>query len=151
MLKKRLEGSKGNWAEELHGLLWAYRTTHKTETQETPYALVYGAEAIIPTEMHVKTTVSGTTSQEKKPRANVAKSRPTRRKERNCPTEKMVLPTRSSQDLQQEGHNQNFSARRLGPATNIENNWETHPGMGRTLQDNRVTGSRGIQASRRQR
>ena len=64
MLKKRLEGSKGNWAEELHGLLWAYRTTHKTETQETPYALVYGAEAIIPTEMHVKTTVLGTTSQE---------------------------------------------------------------------------------------
>ena len=64
MLKKRLEGSQGNWAEELHGVLWAYRTTPKTATQETPNALVYGAEAIIPTEMHVKTTISGTTSQE---------------------------------------------------------------------------------------
>ena len=64
MLKKRLEGSQGNWAEELHGVLCAYRTTPKTATQETPYALVYGAEAIIPTEMHVRTTVSGTISQE---------------------------------------------------------------------------------------
>ena len=60
-----MEGSQGNWAEELHGVLWACRTTPKTATHETPYALVYGAEAIIPTEMHVKTTVSGTTSQEK--------------------------------------------------------------------------------------
>ena len=64
MLKKRLEGSQGNWAEGLHGVLWAYRTTPKTVTKETPNALVYGAEAIIPTEMHVKTTISGTTSQE---------------------------------------------------------------------------------------
>ena len=59
-----MEGSQGNWAEELHGVLWACRTTPKTATHETPYALVYGAEAIIPTEMHVKTTVLGTTSQE---------------------------------------------------------------------------------------
>ena len=64
MLKKRLECFKGNWAEELHGVLWAYHTTPKTATQETPYALVYGIEAITPTEMHVKTTVWGTTSQE---------------------------------------------------------------------------------------
>ncbi|XP_013628220.1 PREDICTED: uncharacterized protein LOC106334478 [Brassica oleracea var. oleracea] len=64
MLKKRLEGSHGKWAEELHGVLWAYRTTPKTATQENPYSLVYGSEAIIPTEMHVRTTVSGSTSQE---------------------------------------------------------------------------------------
>ena len=64
MLKKRLEGSHGNWAEELHGVLWAHRTTSKTVTQETPYSLVYGSEAIIPTEMHMRTTVSGSTSQE---------------------------------------------------------------------------------------
>ena len=64
MLKKRLEGSHGKWAEELHGVFWAYRTTPKTATQENPYLLVYGSEAIIPTEMHVRTTVSGSTSQE---------------------------------------------------------------------------------------
>ena len=65
MLKKRLEGSHGKCAEELHGVLWAYRTTPKTATQETPYTLVYGTEVIIPTEVHVRTTVSGSTSLEK--------------------------------------------------------------------------------------
>ncbi|XP_048622714.1 uncharacterized protein LOC125591869 [Brassica napus] len=64
MLKKRLEGSHGKFAEELHGVLWAYRTTPNTTTGETPYSLVYGSEAIIPTEMHVRTTASGYTSQE---------------------------------------------------------------------------------------
>ena len=64
MLKKRLEDSHGKWAEELHGVLWAYPTTPKTATGETPYSLVYGSEAIIPTEMHVRITVSRSTSQE---------------------------------------------------------------------------------------
>ena len=64
MQKKRLESSQGLWAEELHGVLWAYRSTPKTATQETPYSLVYGTEAIIPTEMHVKTTVSRSLTQE---------------------------------------------------------------------------------------
>ena len=30
ILKKRLEGSHGKWAGELHGVLWAFRTTPKT-------------------------------------------------------------------------------------------------------------------------
>ncbi|KAL0826848.1 hypothetical protein Bca101_050525 [Brassica carinata] len=64
MLKKRLEGSHGKWAEELHGVLRAYQTTPKTETGETPYTLVYGSEAIVPTKMNVRTTVSGSNSQE---------------------------------------------------------------------------------------
>ena len=66
MLKKRLEGSHGKWAEELHVVFWAYRTTQKTATGETPYSLVYGSVAIVTTEMHVRTTVSGSTSQEEK-------------------------------------------------------------------------------------
>lgn len=63
MLKKRLEGSQENWTEELHGVLWAHRTTPKTAMLETPFSLVYGAEAITPTEMQVRTTVSGPISQ----------------------------------------------------------------------------------------
>nr|XP_033517645.1 uncharacterized protein LOC117281896 [Nicotiana tomentosiformis] len=47
-LKKRLEESKGKWPEVLPGVLWAYRTTTKTSTGETPFLLVYGAEALIP-------------------------------------------------------------------------------------------------------
>ena len=36
----------------------------KTATQENPNSLVYGTEAIIPTEMHMRTTASWSTSQE---------------------------------------------------------------------------------------
>ena len=64
MIKERKEKAHRRWAEELHGVLWAYRTTPKTTTLETPFSLVYGTEAIVPTEVHVKTTVSGPISQE---------------------------------------------------------------------------------------
>ncbi|XP_070005032.1 uncharacterized protein [Nicotiana sylvestris] len=50
-LKKRLEESKGYKPEVLPGVLWAYRTTAKTSTGETPFLLVYGAEALIPVEI----------------------------------------------------------------------------------------------------
>ncbi|KAL0312962.1 UNVERIFIED_CONTAM: hypothetical protein Sradi_5695500 [Sesamum radiatum] len=47
-LKTRLEGAKGSWVEELPGVLWAYRTTLRTATGETPFCLVYGSEAVVP-------------------------------------------------------------------------------------------------------
>ncbi|XP_070022523.1 uncharacterized protein [Nicotiana sylvestris] len=50
-LKKRLEESKGKWPEVLPGVLWAYRTIEKTSTGETPFSLMYGAEALIPVEI----------------------------------------------------------------------------------------------------
>ncbi|XP_070045918.1 uncharacterized protein [Nicotiana tomentosiformis] len=50
-LKKRLEESKGKWPEVLPGVLWAYRTTTKIGTRETPFSFVYGAEALIPVEI----------------------------------------------------------------------------------------------------
>nr|XP_016496553.1 PREDICTED: uncharacterized protein LOC107815485 [Nicotiana tabacum] len=43
-----LEESKGNWPEVLPRVLWAYRTTTKISTVETPFLLVYGTEAFIP-------------------------------------------------------------------------------------------------------
>ncbi|XP_019259750.1 PREDICTED: uncharacterized protein LOC109237819 [Nicotiana attenuata] len=54
-LKKILEVAKGKWPEELPGVLWAYRTTAKSSTAETPFSLVYGAEALIPIEVGVPT------------------------------------------------------------------------------------------------
>ena len=39
--------------EELHGVLWAYRTTPHTATQETLFLLSYGIEAVIPAEIEV--------------------------------------------------------------------------------------------------
>ena len=50
-LKKRLGKAKGQWTEELIEVLWAYRCTPQTTTQETPYNLTYGTEAMIPVEM----------------------------------------------------------------------------------------------------
>lgn len=50
-MKKRLKGAKGNWAEELPSVLWAYRTTLRRSTGETPFSMEYGAETIIPVEI----------------------------------------------------------------------------------------------------
>nr|XP_009803654.1 PREDICTED: uncharacterized protein LOC104248990 [Nicotiana sylvestris] len=50
-LKKRLEATKGKWPEELPGVLWAYQTTAKSSIGETPFSLMYGAEALIPMEV----------------------------------------------------------------------------------------------------
>ncbi|CAL9019626.1 unnamed protein product [Prunus brigantina] len=47
-LKKRLEGAEGKWVDDLPGVLWAYRTTKRRSTGETPFSLAYGTEAIIP-------------------------------------------------------------------------------------------------------
>ncbi|KAL0427703.1 UNVERIFIED_CONTAM: hypothetical protein Slati_2945100 [Sesamum latifolium] len=52
-IKRRLERVGGNWAEELTSVLWAYRTTPRGSTGESPFALVYGTEAIIPTELGI--------------------------------------------------------------------------------------------------
>ena len=35
-------------------MLWAYRTTRKSATQETPFALAFGTEAVAPIEVGLK-------------------------------------------------------------------------------------------------
>ena len=52
IIKTRLEGAKGVWPDKLPGVLWAYRTTVRTPTGETPFKLAYGSEAVIPAEVH---------------------------------------------------------------------------------------------------
>ena len=51
IIKTRLEGAKGIWLEELPSILWAYRTTARAPTGETPFRLTYGSEAVIPAEV----------------------------------------------------------------------------------------------------
>ena len=55
-LKKRLDGAKGRWVEELPNVLWAYRTTPRRSMGETPFSMTYGAEAMIPTEVSLCST-----------------------------------------------------------------------------------------------
>ena len=51
IIKTRLEGANGIWPKELLSILWAYRTTARTPTGETPFRLTYESEAVIPAEV----------------------------------------------------------------------------------------------------
>ncbi|KAL0437743.1 UNVERIFIED_CONTAM: hypothetical protein Sradi_0482200 [Sesamum radiatum] len=53
LLKKVVSKSKKDWHEKIGEALWAYRTTHRTATQATPYSLVYGVEAVLPLESQI--------------------------------------------------------------------------------------------------
>ena len=53
-LKTKLEDLKGKWVEYLPEVLWAYKTTRKSTTQETPFALAFGTEAMAPIEIGLK-------------------------------------------------------------------------------------------------
>ena len=53
-LKTKLENLKGKWVEYLLEALWAYRTTRKSSTQETPFALAFGTKAVAPVEVGLK-------------------------------------------------------------------------------------------------
>lgn len=55
LLKTKLEEKNGAWIDELPGVLWAYNTSHKTATRETPFALAFGHEAVMLTEIGVTT------------------------------------------------------------------------------------------------
>jgi hypothetical protein len=48
---KPLERSPGCWLEELPAVLWSIRTTPNRSTGYTPFFMVYGAEAVLPTDM----------------------------------------------------------------------------------------------------
>ena len=50
-MKVKLEKLKGVWVKELRYALWAYKTTTRTLTGETPFSLTYGAEVMIPVEV----------------------------------------------------------------------------------------------------
>ena len=49
-LKKRLGAQKELWSEKLPEVLWACRTTPRKATEETPFSLAYGMEAVVPAE-----------------------------------------------------------------------------------------------------
>jgi hypothetical protein len=54
-IKKRLlaplEKAKRAWVDELPSVLWSLRTTPSAATQETPFFLVHGTEAVLPVEI----------------------------------------------------------------------------------------------------
>ena len=53
LLKKILTRNKREWHTKMLEVLWAYRTTYKTPTKATPYALTFGVEAVLPLEVEL--------------------------------------------------------------------------------------------------
>ena len=61
-LKKMLKKTKRRWVDELPGVLWTYKMTPGRPTGTTPFAPVYGMDAVIPTEIGMptaRTTIQG--------------------------------------------------------------------------------------------
>ena len=54
-LKKRSKRAKDKWVNELSIILWAYKTTSRRPTRVTPFALAFGMEVVIPTEIGMPT------------------------------------------------------------------------------------------------
>ena len=64
IIKTKLDDAKGTWPEELPNILWAYRTTARTPTGETPFRLTYRTEAVILVEIGVTSTRRAAFSEE---------------------------------------------------------------------------------------
>jgi hypothetical protein len=54
-MRTKLGDKKGTWPELLPEVLWAYRTSYKAATGETPFSLAFGAEAVVPVEINSTT------------------------------------------------------------------------------------------------
>lgn len=54
-LKTKLEHVGRIWVEELSNILWSFRTTPCRATREMSFDMVYGPEAVLPTEIGVET------------------------------------------------------------------------------------------------
>ena len=58
-MKRRLDDSNRTWTEELPSMLWAYWTTLRRSTRETPFSMTYGAEVMILVEVELPTSWTG--------------------------------------------------------------------------------------------
>jgi len=47
----QLKNFGNKWVEELSSVLWSLRTTPSRATEYTPFFMVYGNEAVIPTDL----------------------------------------------------------------------------------------------------
>ena len=52
-IKKRVDWLNGKWADELPSILWGYRTTRRSSTEESPFRMAFGTEAVLPIELEI--------------------------------------------------------------------------------------------------
>nr|ABA93980.1 retrotransposon protein, putative, Ty3-gypsy subclass [Oryza sativa Japonica Group] len=68
----RLMSHDKKWVEELSSVLWAVRTTPTMSNKETPFFLVYGSEAMLPSELrHQSTRVQKHSNEDQEEQRNV--------------------------------------------------------------------------------
>lgn len=53
-IRTRLEMDGESGLDELEAVLWAYRTSPRVTTRESPFRLVYGADDVLPVEVGIK-------------------------------------------------------------------------------------------------
>ena len=56
-LTKICSTDKDDWDEKISVVLWAYRTAYKRSTDQTPFRLVYGQEAVVPLHFRQQTPI----------------------------------------------------------------------------------------------
>jgi hypothetical protein len=66
-LKKKVAANRKNWPAKLDEILWSYRTTPREATQQTPFSLVYGMDAVTPVELIAPSLRISTYSEEENP------------------------------------------------------------------------------------
>jgi hypothetical protein len=54
MIFHNLEAKGKNWHKELPSVLWALRTNINRATKNTPFHLVYGADAVLPPKIFIQ-------------------------------------------------------------------------------------------------
>ena len=52
-LKAKVDRLSGKWAKELPEILWGYKTTGRSPTEESPFRLAFGSEAVLPIELEL--------------------------------------------------------------------------------------------------
>ena len=52
-IKKRADRLSGKWVDELPSILWGYRTTRRSPTEESPFCMAFGTEVVLPIELEI--------------------------------------------------------------------------------------------------